>query len=37
MVCMGDASVRLVSGSVNTTTWWAACTPGGGETLGSDW
>jgi prepilin-type N-terminal cleavage/methylation domain-containing protein len=37
MVCMGDASIRFVSGSVSPTTWWYACTPDGGEVLGSDW
>jgi hypothetical protein len=34
---MGDASVRSVSSSVTGATWWAACTPNGGDTLGSDW
>ncbi len=34
---MGDGSVRFVSGSVTYKTWFAASTPGGGETLGSDW
>jgi prepilin-type N-terminal cleavage/methylation domain-containing protein len=36
-VCLGDASVRSVSPNVSPGTWWAACTPAGGETLGSDW
>lgn len=36
-VAMGDGSVRLVSNGVSVTTWWAACTPDQGETLGSDW
>src|SRR5262249_54947498 len=37
MVGMGDGSVRMVSASVSGETWWAACTPNGGEALGSDW
>jgi prepilin-type N-terminal cleavage/methylation domain-containing protein len=37
MVLMGDASTRLVSSGVSQTTWYYACTPNGGETLGSDW
>jgi prepilin-type N-terminal cleavage/methylation domain-containing protein len=37
MVVLGDASTRLVSGSVSPTTWWYACTPSGGETMPSDW
>jgi hypothetical protein len=36
-VCMGDASVRHVSPQISPQTWWYACTPNGGETLGSDW
>jgi prepilin-type N-terminal cleavage/methylation domain-containing protein len=34
---MGDGSVRTVSRSVSGLTWWAAMTPAGGETLGSNW
>jgi hypothetical protein len=34
---LGDGSVRFVSGGISGTTWFAACTPQGGETLGSDW
>jgi prepilin-type N-terminal cleavage/methylation domain-containing protein len=34
---LGDASVRSVSPSVSGTTWWAACTPSGGEVLPADW
>ena len=37
MVCMGDASTRLVSEGVSPTTWWYAATPAGGEILGADW
>jgi prepilin-type processing-associated H-X9-DG protein len=36
-VGMGDGSVRLVSTGVSSTTWFAACTPQGGEVLGNDW
>jgi prepilin-type N-terminal cleavage/methylation domain-containing protein len=36
-VALCDASVRGVSSSVSATTFWYACTPAGGETLGSDW
>jgi prepilin-type N-terminal cleavage/methylation domain-containing protein len=32
-----DASVRFVSEGISGQTWWAACTPRGGEVLGSDW
>jgi hypothetical protein len=36
-VGMGDGSCRSVSQGVSQATWFAACTPSGGETLGSDW
>jgi prepilin-type N-terminal cleavage/methylation domain-containing protein len=36
-VCLGDASVRFVSQGVSGATYWAACTPAGGEVLGPDW
>jgi len=36
-VCMGDASVRNIPAAISPNTWWFACTPSGGETLGSDW
>jgi prepilin-type N-terminal cleavage/methylation domain-containing protein/prepilin-type processing-associated H-X9-DG protein len=36
-VAMGDGSVRSVSAGISGVTWWAAVTPQGGETLGSDW
>jgi prepilin-type N-terminal cleavage/methylation domain-containing protein len=32
-----DGSVRFLSQSLSANTWWFACTPAGGETLGSDW
>jgi hypothetical protein len=37
LVGLGDGSVRLVGSSVSPDTWWAACTPAGGEVLGNDW
>jgi prepilin-type N-terminal cleavage/methylation domain-containing protein/prepilin-type processing-associated H-X9-DG protein len=36
-VGMLDASVRFVSAGISGQTWWAACTPAGGEVLGNDW
>ena len=36
-VTLADASVRLLSPNMSGTTWWAACTPAGGEVLGADW
>jgi prepilin-type processing-associated H-X9-DG protein len=35
-MAMADGSVRTVSPSISAQTWWAACTPAGGEVLGSD-
>lgn len=32
-----DGSVRTVGPQISSETWWAACTPDGGEVLGSDW
>jgi hypothetical protein len=32
-----DGSARSISSGVSGTTWWWACTPAGGEVLGSDW
>ena len=37
LTCLGDGSVRLVSGGVSGQTWWYAMTPNGGEVLGPDW
>jgi prepilin-type N-terminal cleavage/methylation domain-containing protein/prepilin-type processing-associated H-X9-DG protein len=36
-VGMGDGSVRFVAQGISGTTWYHACTPQGGEVLGSDW
>jgi prepilin-type N-terminal cleavage/methylation domain-containing protein len=33
---MGDGSVRNVSSSISGITWWAICTPNGGEVIGGD-
>ena len=32
-----DGSVRFLSGGMDANTWWAACTPSGGEVLGPNW
>lgn len=36
-VGMADGSVRTVSQGMSWQTWFFACTPQGGEVLGSDW
>jgi hypothetical protein len=36
-VCMGDGSVRPVNTGVSQLTWYYACNPADGQTLGSDW
>jgi prepilin-type N-terminal cleavage/methylation domain-containing protein len=36
-VARADGSLRTVSSAVSGATWWAACTPSGGEVLGADW
>jgi prepilin-type processing-associated H-X9-DG protein len=36
-VGMFDGHVKFVSSDVSWQTWWAAFTPAGGETPGSDW
>jgi prepilin-type N-terminal cleavage/methylation domain-containing protein len=35
--CLADGSVRSISPGISPETWWAACTPAGGEMLGEDW
>jgi prepilin-type N-terminal cleavage/methylation domain-containing protein len=37
LVCLGDASVRVVNTGVSGTTWWAAFTPAAGDPLDADW
>jgi len=37
LVGLGDGSVRGVSNGIDPNTWWMACTPSGGEVLGSNW
>ena len=37
LVGLADGSVRGVAASVAGATWWAACTPAGGEALGGGW
>jgi prepilin-type N-terminal cleavage/methylation domain-containing protein len=37
LVALADGGVRNVAGGVSPATWWAACTPAGGEPLGGDW
>jgi hypothetical protein len=36
-VVLADGSTRMLASGMSGTTWWAACTPAGGEVLGSDW
>jgi prepilin-type N-terminal cleavage/methylation domain-containing protein/prepilin-type processing-associated H-X9-DG protein len=36
-VVLADGSVRSLSPAINGATWWALCTPAGGEVLGNDW
>jgi prepilin-type N-terminal cleavage/methylation domain-containing protein len=37
VVTLADGSVRTLAPTMSNTTWWAACTPAGGEPLGPDW
>jgi len=34
---MGDGGVRFVNGALSQDTWFALCTPAGGEQPGDDW
>jgi hypothetical protein len=36
-VVLGDGSVRTLGAGMSQWTFWAACTPAGGEVLGPDW
>jgi prepilin-type N-terminal cleavage/methylation domain-containing protein len=36
-VALADGSVRTLSDNIASETWWAACTPGGGELLRPEW
>jgi prepilin-type N-terminal cleavage/methylation domain-containing protein len=36
-VALMDGSGRFLTQAISANTWWFACTPSGGETLGSDW
>jgi prepilin-type N-terminal cleavage/methylation domain-containing protein len=36
-VAMADGGVHPLSSAVSNETWWALCTPAGGDTPGSDW
>jgi prepilin-type N-terminal cleavage/methylation domain-containing protein len=37
LVALVDGSARTLSPGMDPATWWAACTPAGGEPLGGDW
>jgi prepilin-type N-terminal cleavage/methylation domain-containing protein len=37
MTALGDGSVHPLAGGMNEYTFWAACTPAGGEVLVPDW
>ena len=37
LVALCDGSVRTITANVSQYTFWAACTPNGGEVLGPDW
>jgi len=37
LVCLADASARLVSGQIDIYTWQSACDPTDGRALGPDW
>ncbi|HYT89136.1 MAG TPA: DUF1559 domain-containing protein [Gemmataceae bacterium] len=36
-VCLADGGVRSLAPSISPDTWWALCTPKGGDNPGSDW
>ena len=35
-VCLADGSVRFLNKGMTGTTWWAICTPAGGDAIGPD-
>ena len=37
LLALCDGSVRTIAPSISQYSFWAACTPAGGEILGSDW
>ncbi len=37
LAALFDGSVRNITSGISPNTWWWACTPMGGEVLGSDW
>ena len=37
VVGVADGSVRSLSPNMSSASWWAACTPSGGEMLAQDW
>jgi prepilin-type processing-associated H-X9-DG protein len=37
MASRPDGSVRFITQALSASTWWQACTPDAGDTLGSDW
>ena len=37
LICMADGGVHLLAPSVSGDTWWALCTPSGGEVLEPEW
>ena len=37
LAASADGSVRVISPSISSTTFWSAVTPAGGEVLGKDW
>jgi hypothetical protein len=36
-IAMADGGVRSLSPTISALTWYQACTPNGGESLGEDW
>jgi hypothetical protein len=36
-VALADGSVRSLSSTISSLTWYQACTPNGGENVGDDW